>query len=348
MRDNRIKIAIVIILSIALIAVLLFLLRGCRQEKMVAGGDITSATSITDLKTPLAVAVDADGKIYVSNTGARKVSVYDSNGDPLYDIDSGQDDQGEPYQYYSPYGLAIDNQNNKLYIADYMLRVVDKEGNFLYNIVPPPEAITVDESQSAIRPNQVALNAERVYVTSRDGIYIFDAASGQYIEHWGTRGPAVGQYDFPNGIAIDKDTGNIFVVDVNNWRVVSLTEDGRVRWTIGGEGNGEAKSPFRLPRSVAVGPDGLVYITDAPDRIVVLDQDGNLVGIIGERGTEQTQINFPEGIFITDDNRLLFADRENNRVQVWQLTNDLSEPGIAEVQKFADATKHYWFKTSTD
>ena len=178
-------------------------------------------------------------------------------------------------------------------------------------------------------------------MTSRDGIYVFNAADGQYLQHWGTRGSDVGQYDFPNGIAVDEETGNLFVVDVNNWRVTSLTTDGEIRWMLGRQEGGAVKSPFRLPRSVAVGPDGLVYVTDAPDRIIVLDQDGNLVAIIGERGTEDTKMNFPEGIFVSDSNQLMFADRENNRVQVWDLTDELDPPDPVEVQDFKDALRNY-------
>ncbi len=160
------------------------------------------------------------------------------------------------------------------------------------------------------------------------------------MEHWGTRGSQVGQYDFPNGIAVDENTGNIFVVDVNNWRLVSLDMNGKVRWIIGNQENG-VSSPFRLPRSVAIGPDGLVYVSDAPDRILVFDQDGNLVSILGERGTAETQINFPEGLYVSDDNRLYFADRENNRVQIWDLTGEMSTPSEGDVNKFKEALKQY-------
>ncbi len=303
MRDNRVKLAILVILIIALVIAILLLLRSCEDEQTVAGGAFTSALNISDLRTPLGVTTDENGNIYVSNTGASEVVVYNGNGEMLYKIDGGEDENGQPFDYASPYGLAVDDESGKLYIADYTLRVVDKEGNFLYNLSPPPEAITADQSQRAIRPNQVALAAGRVFVTSRDGIYVFDAKDGAYLEHWGTRGPGKDQFDFPNGIAADEETGNIFVVDVNNWRVTSLTTTGNLRWILGRQDNGAVKSPFRLPRSVAVGPDGLVYVTDAPDRIVVLDQAGNLVGIIGERGTEETQLNFPEGIYVADDGR---------------------------------------------
>ncbi len=342
MRDNRVKLAILIVLLVAIAIVVLLLLRGCREEeRTVAGGAFTASMDILDLHTPLGVTADQTGQIYISNTGASEVRVYSPEGDMLYKIDSGEDDKGEAFQYWSPYGIAYDDAREKLYVADYIVRVIDKEGNFKYNLVPPPEAVTTDQSQSGLRPNQVALSSDRVYVTSRDGIYIFDAEDGTFITHWGTRGPGVGQYDFPNGIAVDEETGNIFVVDVNNWRVVSLDMDGNVRWILGRQEDGAVKSPFRLPRSVAVGPDGFVYVTDAPDRIIILDQDGNLVSIVGERGTEEAQLNFPEGIYITQDNWLLVADRENNRVQVWSLTSEPDPADPVEVEKFKESLRDY-------
>lgn len=342
MKDNRVKLAILITLVVAIAIVILLLLRGCQEEeKTVAGGAFTASMDIVDLHTPLGVTADQDGQIYISNTGASEVRVYSPEGEMLYKIDSGEDEKGEAFQYWSPYGIAYDDARGKLYVADYTVRVVDKEGNYFYSLTPPAEAITEDESVSTLRPNQVALTSDRVYVTSRDGIYVFDAEDGTFITHWGSRGPGVGQYDFPNGIAVDEETGNVFVVDVNNWRVVSLTSDGQVRWILGRQEDGAVKSPFRLPRSVAVGPDGLVYITDAPDRIVVLDQDGNLVSVEGERGTAEAQLNFPEGIYITDNNRLLVADRENNRVQVWDLAAEPNTADFTEVEKFKEALRNY-------
>lgn len=61
----------------------------------------------------------------------------------------------------------------------------------------------------------------------------------------------------------------------------------------------------------------------------------------GERGTEDAQLNFPEGLAISSSNKLYIADRENNRVQVWQLTSEMPLPDTAEVEKFKKAMRTY-------
>lgn len=149
------------------------------------------------------------------------------------------------------------------------------------------------------------------------------------------------KYWSPNGVAVDEQTGNMFVVDINNRHIVSLATDGQVRWTLGPQNGDMAKSPFNITRSAAVDPNGPVYVSDAPDRIVILDQDGNLVSIVGERGTENTQLNYPEGIYVTDDSRLQVAGRENNRVQVWDLSAELDTADLGDVEISKEALRNY-------
>lgn len=327
---------------LALLVLVGFLLtkRGTNTQ-VVAGTSFNLLYTIYDVKTPLGVTADSDDNIYVSDTGNSRLNVYDRDGGLQYTLDNLQDDAtGKSITFPSPYGLAVDNDTGKLYVCDYVVYVLDKGGKYLNMLTIPDGVVKPDPNEKArLRPNEVTVMDDRVYVTSRDGIYIWDKNTNQFVDHWGTRGKAAGQFDFPNGIASDPKTGNLFVADTNNWRMVSLTKDGKVRWTLGNQADEKIGSPFHLLRSVAVGADGLVYITDAPDRIVVLDQDGKLVSILGERGTEESKLNFPEGLFISQSGRLFLADRENNRVQVWQLNQQLPQPEKADVDKFAKALK---------
>jgi DNA-binding beta-propeller fold protein YncE len=336
----KVRLIVLVVLLLVLAVVAFFLTRKSTNISTVGGTNFGLALTIYDLQTPLGVTADDDENIYVADTGHSRLSVYDRDGNLLFKLESLQDDKtGREITFPSPYGLAVDNESGKLYVCDYSVYVLDKSGKFLSELTIPPGVVTASPSEGRMRPNEVALSRDRVFVTSRDGIYIWDKNTGQFLEHWGTRGKGVGQYDFPNGIAVDASNGNIFVADTNNWRIVALTPDGKVRWTLGNQEKENVSSPFHLVRSVAVGTDGLVYVTDAPDRIVVLDQDGNLKSILGERGTQETKLNFPEGLFISSHNRLYLADRENNRIQVWQLSNQLPVPSPADVDKFKKALK---------
>ena len=330
----------ILIVALAVVGILLSR-RLINTPKAIAGTSFNLAFTIYDLRTPLGVTADANDNIYVADTGDSLIKVYDKSGNFQYKLDSIHDDKtNKDYKLYSPYGLAVDNDTGKLYVCDYDVYVLDKSGKYLNDLSIPAGVVKVDPNDKArMRPNEVAILHDRVYVTSRDGIYIWDKNTNRFIAHWGTYGTGIGQYDYPNGIAADPKTGNIYVADVNNWRLVCLGEDGKVRWTLGRQTQGNVPSPWHLLRSVAVDGNGNVFISDSPDRIVVLDKNGKLISLLGERGTDETKLNFPEGIFVSALDRLYIADRENDRVQAWQLNSQLPAPSSADVDKFAKALK---------
>lgn len=76
-------------------------------------------------------------------------------------------------------------------------------------------------------------------------------------------------------------------------------------------------------------------------RIVVLDQEGTLVSMFGERGTDDAQFSFPEGLAISSSDRLYVADRQNNRLQIWQLASPLPKVTPADVKRFGEALKKF-------
>ncbi|MFA6001610.1 MAG: hypothetical protein WC828_05790 [Thermoleophilia bacterium] len=340
---RRRVIALAILVVVLVIAGILLLIK-MNEKREITGSSFSFLVSIYDLTSPMGVATDRDEQIYVSNTGKSEVNVYDMDGVLNRKLDDTVDEKGEPLRFYSPYGIAVDDARDKLYISDYSwggVRVLTKEGEFLYNLPKNPADLPLDPSLGW-SPFSVAVGEDRIYVSSKDGIYVF-GLEGEFIAHWGTRGNEMGQYDYPNGVAVDRATGNLFVTDTINRRVVSLNSEGKLRWVLGvvDAGKGDA-SVFQLPRSVAIGNDGLVYVTDTfSHRIVVLDQDGTLVSMFGERGTDDAQFSFPEGLTISSSDRLYVADRQNNRLQIWQLAPPLPSVTPADVKRFGGALKKF-------
>ncbi len=75
------------------------------------------------------------------------------------------------------------------------------------------------------------------------------------------------------------------------------------------------------PRGVDVGPDGLIYVTDADlNRIVVMDAAGTLVRTIGDApdsGDGLALLRQPWGVDVAPDGTIYVADTWNNRVAVF-------------------------------
>ena len=80
------------------------------------------------------------------------------------------------------------------------------------------------------------------------------------------------------------------------------------------------------PRGIAIDDEGLIYVADTDhNRVVVMDQQGNLVRTIGADpgGTaDPGALRQPWGLDIGPDGNLYVADTWNHRVQVFMLTGE--------------------------
>lgn len=86
-----------------------------------------------------------------------------------------------------------------------------------------------------------------------------------------------------------------------------------------GMGPGE----FTLPRNVAIGPDGRIYVADSGNhRIQVFDEAGNFVTAWGSFGAEPGLFNEPWGLAV-DEQFVYVADTWNHRIQKFSLNGAL-------------------------
>jgi streptogramin lyase len=195
------------------------------------------AAAQAKLNNPFDLALDANGKIFFSDTfnhcirridaktGA--ISTVAGSGEKGY---SGDDGPATKARLNEPYGVELNKEGN-LYIVDrlnYCIRRVDASGKI-----------------------------ETIAGTGKSGFA-------------GDGGPAKeAMFKEPNGIALD-GKGNLYVADVADQRVrVVDLSTGTIRTFCGSgkkapEGNGGPieKAALFGPRAVAVGPDGSVYIVE--------------------------------------------------------------------------------------
>ncbi|HEX2757517.1 MAG TPA: NHL repeat-containing protein, partial [Thermoanaerobaculia bacterium] len=115
----------------------------------------------------------------------------------------------------------------------------------------------------------------------------------------------------PRGLAVDP-SGNVFVADTGNVRVVKLDASGREVAVIGrkGSGPGEFESAW-LP---AVDGKGQLYVLDPrKGRVSIFGNDGKYLRKMGEG----TGFYSPAGLAVAKDGTVAVADTGGNRVVVF-------------------------------
>lgn len=149
---------------------------------------------------------------------------------------------------------------------------------------------------------------------------IFDSA-GAKKRTISARGSALGEINFPTGIARVLDRG-FAIADSMNFRIQILGSDGKPLISFGHKG--DAAGDFALPRDVATDSEGHLYVLDNQfENIQIFDDQGQLLMSFGQEGRGPGEFYLPSGISIDDRDRIWIADTYNRRVQVFQY---LKEP----------------------
>lgn len=192
-------------------------------------------------------------------------------------------------------------------------------GDYVYDVVRPWGTL----------PAGIELGiVSHVAVDSRDHVYVYQRARVPVLvfdaDGYFLRGFGEGRLLDAHGIYIAADD-HVYVCNRDEHEVLKLTPEGKVVLVLGRRGHPALQAPFNHPADVAVAPNGDIYVADGYGNAAVhrFDATGRHLASWGTPGAGPGQFSTPHAIWVDRSGRVLVADRENNRVQVFGFEGDV-------------------------
>jgi DNA-binding beta-propeller fold protein YncE len=134
----------------------------------------------------------------------------------------------------------------------------------------------------------------------------------------------------PRAVAADA-AGNLYILERGGHALRAVDPAGRIRTVVGtgkpggtGDGGAALEATLRGPKHLCIDRDGSVVIADTDNHLIrrYVPKTGRIERIAGtgQKGSaiggspEKVDLNFPHGVYVHTDGRLLIADTYNNRV----------------------------------
>jgi sugar lactone lactonase YvrE len=197
------------------------------------------------LRSPISLALDAEGNQYVADSARGQVVIYDQQGKYLGAI--GQRDEMRPV------GLLIDQTH--IFVSDFKnncLRVYDKTSR------KPAFEIPNERSGTNRLPAPTSLGVDtrgQIYVSQATlgQVQVFEK-SGKFVRTVARMGDRPGELARPKGVAVDRE-GILYVVDAASQVVQMFNAEGQVLMDFGDAKSGEGA--LDLPAGIAIDYDNV-------------------------------------------------------------------------------------------
>jgi DNA-binding beta-propeller fold protein YncE len=272
-----------------------------RQGEFISQWGAEAGSGDGQLQRPNAIAVDAEGNVYIAEIANGRVQKFDSSGKFLMKWGSKWVgwSEGDGIFRGGARSITIDEKGD-LYVLDYnSVQKFTPKGRFL------------------VRWKTVGEQACRLAIDSHSNLYVTNMdwhmvtkldPNGNVISQWGCAGTGDGQFNLPGSIAVNP-FGHTFVADLWNYRIQRFDPEGRFvsRWG--------SEIEFRI-EDVATDASGNIYIAcEGSDEVQKFDPDGKLVCRWGSTGSGDGQFQFPSAVAVGPSGGVYVADADNYRVQ---------------------------------
>lgn len=252
------------------------------------------------------VDVDKNDNVWVFNRGAHPVIQFDRSGKML------QAWSDEAIRVKSSHGIRVDPDGN--------LFAVDVKGHVVLKLSPAGRVLMIIGRQGTPGNNdsQYAFNEPTdVAVTPNGDFYVSDGyvnsrvikfnRDGEYLMHWGKKGSGDGEFNLSHDVTVDSK-GRVYVADRSNSRVQIFDASGKFlgKWTDVGQ-------PWGL---YYAGREDAIYMCDGQNnRIVKLNLDGQILGVLSSFGKAPGKLDFAHSISVDSQGSIYVSEIKNWRVQ---------------------------------
>jgi len=224
----------------------------------------------------------------------------------------------EDGQFEYSYGVAFDHHRGLLFVVDsnnHRVQVFcSDDGSFVskfgeYGIQPGqfqnPRGLAIDHDH------------DRIFVADSGNhrVQVWSLSEQSFLSCVGQFGSGDLEFFYPQGIAIDKHHHRIIIVDSHNHRLMFLSLiDLSFLFCVGGK-HGKQPGKFYFPTGIA--------IDDDRHRIIVSDTGNHRVQVLSlidgsflfEFGSQDGQLDYPQGLCVDNQGRIIVADHSNVRLQ---------------------------------
>jgi len=180
-------------------------------------GDTDSASSFWG---PRGIAVDNSGRVYVADTGNKRIVIFDSNGNYITEFGTVGFDPG---QFDEPVGVAV-SANGTVYVTDTWNQRIQaftpsEDGIFYFSSLQWDVNAWYGQSLDN-KPFITVDSNDHVFVTDPEGYRILEfQTDGTFVRTWGDFGAGLDQIGLAAGVTVDP-LGFVWVTDAGNNRIL--------------------------------------------------------------------------------------------------------------------------------
>lgn len=258
------------------------------------------------LQRPQGGAVDAAGRVYVTDVSRQAVFVFEEGAQNVSVWELAAPNR----RFVAPVGIAS--------CGDDGVYVSDAELGFIAHLGADGNPRRSLGEGVLTRPTGLVCDREHgeLYVadTRADEVKVLDL-EGNVRRSYGRAGADSGGLNAPTYLALAN--GRLYVTDTLNARVQVFDRDGRIVDSIGKRGL--YVGDFTRPKGIAVDRLGHIYVVESYyDHLLVFDEDGEFLMAIGGTGQRPGQFYLPAGVWTDSRDQVFVADMFNGRVSIFQ------------------------------